>query len=291
VSKRIRLVQGIPNSVQGVLLTLCFLLVGYWGWSYSGPFRWLAEVQMRALGGYYWGATWIVLSLMCFVVVAMVLRLLRERAGLDVASLERRAWFRNIRPTYEEFESVLAFVMLAAILWYFAIPGIQRQLQAGECARVQIGSINSGELPDSTWLEVEGGVARWNERIEWQHGARYRYVPLVAPGWTRQEPAHMLLKVNSVQLPKFDVASASYRGMRDFDSLPTPVEKRFKEAGIHLSSVTVLDFESTPDNKRVVTWVFAGVALMLTLAAAVCALVPAWRHPLRHVERWRGRWR
>src|SRR5437763_12762643 len=62
-----------PRQIAGaMLMCICGGLAGYWWWSYSGPFRWIAERQLQWFGSYAESITFVVTAAVAFAPLLVV---------------------------------------------------------------------------------------------------------------------------------------------------------------------------------------------------------------------------
>ena len=62
-----------PRQIAGaMLMCICGALAGYWWWSYSGPFRWIAERQLQWFGSYEESITFVLTAAIAFAPLLVV---------------------------------------------------------------------------------------------------------------------------------------------------------------------------------------------------------------------------
>ncbi len=156
----------------GVLLGLA--IAGALGWYHAGPYRWLADVQLRAIHRYYVFPTWLVLGMLIGLplgaLASTVATSLSVRdhssPALDrfVARYKWLVWTRG--------GQLVVFGFCLAVLGGF---GALRALSAGELTALSVLALERGELPESGWVRLVDGVVDDERTIEVDH---FTYVPV-----------------------------------------------------------------------------------------------------------------
>jgi hypothetical protein len=260
-------------SIALALLTAFSTLVCWL--AYSGPYRWLSELQLRVMGADYLGLSVPLTGLglgFTFFGAAQLAR----RAGLlqTVVHSGRRARSATAR-VLSRTRAWLCIALVGAASLFFGVRE-QRAAQAGaRLEHVTVSALEAGTRSASSWLEVEGQpfeAARI--RIE-----PYSYVPLVSAGWQPGQPVAVVLKMDAGARPAPD--ARVFRGTREPLRLPVLVRGGYMDMGIDVGRALVLELSTTPaDRSSRAQWLAVAGSTLLALGA-LGAAARLWRSQRR----------
>jgi hypothetical protein len=235
-------VRAIPLWLRIVLPLAGILpmmaLGGYWWWSYTGLYRWLAELELGWFGAYYPGYTGVVELAVClllgavpgglllFALVKLEVFPVDPANPPDVAAQDARTlgWLdTHIWRVFGLAGGIAALIGGSILTW--------SGLTAGALTTPDLAALEAGTAPPSRYVEVQGRLL-WDRTLT--HGPRgtvqpIGYVPLVSQGWQAGRPVVIYVRVNNPQDPA--LAGGPLTGTLSQDGLPGPVRTQFEEQG------------------------------------------------------------
>ncbi len=233
------------RSAQQVGIFAGLAIAGALGWYHVGPYRWLADGQLRLMNAYYPFLTWLVLGLVIGLPLGALASTLAIRANLRDGYDElllRHGWLVTSRA------GQLLLVGLG-----IGIAGVVIGVRAhavGEMVPLSIAALERGEPPAGTWVVLTDGVPDRSRAIEVDHRS---YVPVFA---TR--PVPMVF----VQLPAAG-ASVVDRGLLVADGLPNLARIAFEDAELIADHHYVIEAGGTPRTDAEAARVLAVLGLVL----------------------------
>jgi hypothetical protein len=235
-------VRAIPIALRIVLPLVGILpmmaLGGYWWWSYTGLYRWLAEVEIGWFDAYFPVYTGMVelalcmllgavpVGLLLFVMVRLQVFPVDPVSPPEVAAQDARtlSWLDTHRWRVFGLAGGVVMLICGALLTWSG-------LTAGALTRPDLAALEAGAAPPSRYVEVQGRLL-WERSLA--HGPRgavqpLNYVPLVSQGWQAGRPVALYVRVNQPQGPQ--LAGGPLEGTLSEDGLPGPVRTQFEEQG------------------------------------------------------------
>jgi hypothetical protein len=207
---------GVPPKFTQRAVVICSLLAAYLGFTYSGPYRWLAEWQLRAFNVYYASYTWaatMVLLVIAAVAAFQVSRKLGIVAGANVTPEESRAHGAEVAARWSRLRPAIVVLTLGGTLLFIGGRDWMRAQGGRELEHVLVSSLEGGKKPSSTWIEVAGGTLAWDAATEWtRSGSTVTYVPLFSPAWTEGSAVGAVLKLNSSEVARARGDVHSFKG-------------------------------------------------------------------------------
>jgi hypothetical protein len=267
-------VRAVPVWIRIVLVVPPLLLTAYWAFTYSGLYRWIAELEIGISGSYTPFLTMALCALaslsVSLVAVALIAFSRGDEADRDASSLDRAppfdldAWLREHRLL---LIGMIMAPMFLAVAGYFLVQGAT----AGALSRISATALEAGEAPASRYVDLEGRLASSHAAaIEETHqGSKSTtlYVPIVSPGWTPDEPVAAFLAIDgvSLELDAHELAGGQYRGVLAKNDLPglarTDLEGRLTTA----SPYWVLEHGKSPDDALMLGTVFGTIGSLAGL--------------------------
>jgi hypothetical protein len=242
----------------------------YFAFTYSGSYRWLAELQLDVFESYGPALTFI-FSLLMLLLPSVALMRLGQRVGL----LPRPEHGETGQGTQEAARSlatqqrvaqVQPWLVLAAMGGTLTFVGVQQQLALRAGARlvsVRCEELEAQRVPDASWLEIEGRPI-WDALLEVDENyGQFIYLPLVSRGWSASRPVGVVLRVD--RHDKRPLIGPTYRGARFADGLSGMVRARYEQAGLNVTGALVLDVGRNPADRATSAGIFiiAGPILLL----------------------------
>jgi hypothetical protein len=233
-------------------------------WSYAGPYRWVAGIQIRLFGACYAGITGIVV----FLIFALPGRfLLRGGGGF---------WSRTVEwsPTGSWLYAVGAVPLAIGIYLHAASARMDHK-------EVTVEMLEQA-APPSRWLTVTAVLRPEAARCRSGAGRRTPecFVPLVSESWTPDSPVGLFLKTHchAEAVP----LTGPYTGTLSYLGLPGPLRDALqREGAIGLRGALVMDWNEGPESIRMASYFFIGAGVFAGLVGF------AGRFP-RLTRDWRG---
>ena len=247
---RTNLSASVPPKFTQRAAVICALIGGYLWFTYSGPYRWLAEWQLRTFSVYYASYTWaatVVLLMIAAVAAFQVSRKLGLVAGGSVASEESRAQSAEVAARWARQRPAIVVLTLGGTLLFIGGRDWMRAQGGRELEHVLVSFLEGGHKPSSTWIEVAGGTLAWDAATEWKrNNSTVTYVPLFSPAWTEGNAVGAILKLNSSEVARARGDVHSFKGVSDEMGLPGPVSAAYEDHGLAVKNALVLQVGNDP---------------------------------------------
>jgi|GEM_PF-4990852 len=242
---------------------------------FSGPYRWLAELQMRWFGSYYVSVTCVFTLLFGVVPLLVIIRVLtaanklphdswavllatpRPGGGLAARVTRARGWLMALG----------VGVMLCALSARDLVVAARgKRLQ-----QISAQALEAGDEAGSTWLEV-AGTLDWDRSLETEEDhKKLTYIPIVSERWSPSSPLGALLVVADDELARLEAEPLS--GTVDITGAPGLVRAGFENIGVDVNRATVLQFGASPEEKATGSLFLLGLGLTIALVGGVGCFV------------------
>jgi hypothetical protein len=248
----------------------------YFAYAFAGPYRAIAELQMRLSDSYHPQLTF-VFTLLALLLPAVAVLKFAQGAGWLPRPGDPVADAANGAVVQARVTAIKNWALMAAIGAVGVFVGIRQQHEARagtELTRVRCEQLEAGQVPDASWLEIEGNPV-WDAALEASHDyGQFTYVPLISAGWSRAQPVGAMLRIDRNERHPAD--GPSFRGARIPDGLPGFVRTQYEEAGLDVARAVVLEHGMDPAARTTQArfFVIAGAVL---LAIGTVATVLRWR--------------
>jgi hypothetical protein len=272
--------------VYGVLATGYALYAWY---SYSGPFKWLAELQLRWLGQYEIQLTFL------FTLVVLVLP-----AGLLGPKAFKRWYWRGLAETLNPVvdrkarlrrqSKVILILGLVAFPLGLGVGLLARQLWKVP-ALTALDLSGSASMPESNYVQLTGWLqTHWVYRYSEDIGSKtdYAVVPVTEEGWSKTKPVRFFVRTTPNRAfsskgpgaPRFGqlernqppfLFSETFTVERN--GLPGMVRERYVEAGASISEPHFLLTEGQPTDPTTVFYICLGVSGILGAILTLSGIV------------------
>ncbi len=256
---------------QSVLIAAIMGVSFYWLFTYSGPYRYLAELQIQWFGWYVPKLTLLVIVLGLFGIVALVKLILRgaERPAPTLPQPAGTAVLSNGSTAKPSFASP------QWRLWYLAIPVVMggyfyfNATQAGELRQLQAEDFGGGRVTSRVvFADVRGQLSQ-----DYMMQDNYMYVPM-RQSKDASEPVHVLVGVDKTRIKEYihREADGTYvvRGIVQKD-LGGDVKVAFARNGLALAEPCwVVHTGRDPKGDRNIALIIIGIS------AVAGALGTAW---------------
>jgi hypothetical protein len=244
----------LPLPVQFAISLPPLALGGWWWFTYSGPYRWLAEWQIREWGKFYQILTFLVVVCVPLFLAALLIHLGCWVTGFHFdrqrtqESIDRwRAWHQQRRYRIGGLCVGLVVVVLGG-------QGLYVGKRAGPLSRMNVAELENGTQPTSGWLELRGNFLH-GQMVTWKIERKDKietYIPLVSDDW---EPGSRVAVIVRAKRDtgydperRFVQEGAAVDGLVDPLGLPGHVRTTLEDAGVALvADPIVIDYRSTPE--------------------------------------------
>jgi hypothetical protein len=289
---------------DAIALFLATALTGYWAWTYTGVYRWLAELQLRMMHQYEVQLTFVLALLVAcvpfFFISAIARRAIfgyQDPANLQlIAAAKQKA--SPPSPLRIPLWTAAIFALIGAGLVIAGAYQKHRGQSAGQMVQATAAYYASGHPPAGDYISVSGfSVPGATQSFQSGDSAAKYYAPLVPPNWTSDKPVGMFLETDVPNMMPTNYYQRSqiggseipeiWQGMTDPEGLPGAVRAQFEQEHLALADgYRLLSVGETPQNivSEGQTVIYAGsaVAVVSILAGLVSALFILWRQRVRH---------
>ena len=179
-----------PKPQAAAAVAAIFGLVAlsfYFMFTYTGPFQWLAELQLKWLEMYSEKLTLILTMLVLMLPAIAILQLLKvsvKTLGLGSGSNSASTAVVGASGTKAPQRAIPQWVVFPFLgLISLAIGGYMywRGASAGPLTEVSLKDLEDGKKPTSSYLSLEG-VPLWKATVSFGETSKKCYVPLVSRG-------------------------------------------------------------------------------------------------------------
>lgn len=248
------------RRLQFVILLPTIALTAWWGWSYSGPYKWLASLQINLFGGYHPALTWTLLIVGMLIGELFVIRLLcgyLNSARADIPEHFRPHEITESKPLrrgtpFAMLVHSLPVQCVAVGLGLFAVGAYvaYRLPTMNHLCKMTIDQLAAGVAPDSNWIELEA-VAHFDQIVSIKRSINEYYIPLTPATYSIGTPVIAYVSMYTLSItPKLNGVT-KFNGIIDFDGLPGMVRSEFESRGFGpASSYMLIEHARTPDDKR-----------------------------------------
>lgn len=232
-----------------------------WGWwAYQGPYRWVAELQVRLFDAYYLQVTFLLSMLVVGLPGVWVIGRLERKRGGGGEAPSAAAW--NLSPYW-----ILLLPLGSLAVGAYQYAQVSRlRLQATTASDLQWGRV-----PASRWISIEGrplldaAICTTESRY-----TRDCYVPLVSPEWTPVVPIAAFVHVRGT--PEH-LKDGPFQGTTSYTRLPGAVRVAYEESalGAPHPSYVMLDLGAGPTDvhEHALAFLLVGAVATPLLALAL----------------------
>lgn len=204
--------------------------------SYSGPFKWLAELQLKLMGMYEESITFLIVALILICPLLLIDWLIRRVSGTAIGSADDATERKT--PLWMSVASAMGFGGIVACVGLLLMGVGTWQWWQGRdttVARVDVRDYEIGKPPPNRFVQVQG-VAVFESAVEIQESRSSDvdfYVPIISLDWKDKSPASVFVKVRESKLTDSLRASRHdwFGGMISRGGLPGLVRTEFENRG------------------------------------------------------------
>ena len=258
-------------------ITIAFAsaITGYGAWKYAGPYRWLAELQLKFFSAYEVKVTLLFSFLLAFAAIGLFLLPFSaiqtniEGPNADQSLSKWRHWEGSL----QHFFSSGSGRMIGLGIVLTGVGGYQffTALNIGSLHDVDVAKLESGatNAPEGRWWQASGMLLT-EEAQGWKdkHTMSY-YIPLVSERWSDGAPVKLVVLAKGKAAEKINNAVGTFSGLIDTSGIPGQVLEHWQSARAPVSTDTfLLELGDSPDKRMEFGKWFLGVgAGMLVLAS------------------------
>jgi hypothetical protein len=243
-------------------------LAGWGWWAYQGPYRWVAELQIRLFDAYYLQITFLLSMLVVGLPgVWMIGWLERRRGGVEAPAAA--AW------------DVSPYWILLLPLGSVAVGAYQyTQVSRMRLHSTTASELQWGRVPSARWISIEGrplveaAICTTERRY-----SRDCYVPLVSPEWTPVVPIAAFIHLRGAP---DHLSDGPFQGTTSYRRLPGAVRVAYEESalGAPHRSYVVLDLGAGPKD----VYEHALAFLLMGAVSTPLLAIAFWLHDRREKQ-------
>lgn len=265
---------------QSLLIAAVMGISFYWMFTYSGPYRYLAEQQIKWFGWYVPKLTLLLIVLGLFGIAALG-KLILQGAERPAPVLPQPA---GIAAAGNGGQATPGVVSLQWRLWYLAIPLLMggyfyfNATQAGELQQLQAEDFGGGRVTSRVvYADVHGQLSK-----DYMMSDNYLYVPMRQSN-EASEPVHLLVGVDKARTKEYlhrqPDGTFVVRGIVQKD-LGNDVKAAFEKNGLALAEPCwVVHTGRDPQGDRNVALIIIGISAVAGALAAGLAKYKSGRGP------------
>lgn len=246
-----------------LLAIVCIVPAIYWAATYSGPYRWIAELQLRMMGMYE-GSITFVLTMFVALIPLLVVKAAVKKLGVAMEGGEEAdsAWWGRVSHYFSDLVvMVIGLVFLGVgVVAYLRVKG-----ESGPTA-IDVRELEGGKKVGKLWLEVSGmALVEEASSIKKNYNTD-NYVPVVSRDWKKGEPIAVYLEVDESEFGEGlkKPEGGKYKGMVTVGGLPGMAREDLRRRGFGpAEGYVMLEYNSTPADVQ------RGARFMLIAGGAV----------------------
>lgn len=254
-------------------------LTFYWMQTYTGPFEWFAELQLRWMGQYTEKLTFMLTFLVAYGVLALlylpVRRVLRSGSGGPAGAGGGRD-LSGLSGSLVAGLVGLGFAVAGAVQYF-------RAQHAGELADTPVAQLEAGQAPASRWVRVSGYAVPDAALTMESNRKKSYYVPVVSS--LTLDPSkskiHLFLKYDDNRsLPGQSEQPVTFQGMIEHNDLPGPLRVTLeRQSAIDPDNYYVLEPNKTPAKAMSDAKIMSYIGLAIFGIGIILAIVAWLRRP------------
>jgi hypothetical protein len=282
-----RRAMRLPMWLVGIIYVTAFGLTGWWWLRYSGPYRWLAELQLQKSGSYGLVLTGLMLLLACMLVATGLVQLLATFAP-EPSDSERQADENATKPierlnvwmnTNQSWLVAIGVTVSIAVIGGYMV--IEARL-GGKIADVQVRDLEQGADPPGRFVKLAGRLLpREMAVFERNRGARFNMiVPVVSSDWQEGRPVAAFLRLEDVSFAalleriRSGQLTAGLFGLLSPGDLPGIARTEMEGRGLKIADRHfVLDQGQTPESRESLGMFLLPVSAVMGVGVALVWLI------------------
>lgn len=204
----------------------------YFMFTYTGPFQWLGELQLRWMNSYNEKLTLILTMFALILPAAAIWKIVQ--VGVKTigpggsATVGETAVYRKARNIH--LPRMLLLPLVGSIVLGLGAFNYWRGMTAGPLTAVKAKELEDGKKPASSYLTIEG-VPVWDEAVTFNKSGKDSYFPVVSQDW-KGGPVAVYVECNEDDLPHppGPLEMKTFTGMTEVGGLPGPVRVGFEKS-------------------------------------------------------------
>lgn len=272
---------------MGVLFVVLYIPAIYFAYTYSGPYQWIAELQIKYFGGYSRELTLMLTALSLWIVlnlpVAMIVRVVEAMwisPSPNSTGAKKKDYY--LLKSAGPYIVVLGLIALAAGVYDYKHPIFPDELE-----QANVADFEGHTRPSSTFLNLHGDPV-WSAAIHWDDTSAERiYVPLVSPTWKTGQPVSVFLSLGKSEFDQWskDSKIRLFRGIISPAPLIGPVRVRLEKTAYLPAENAILfirsDSPSSTDKLAMPTIAIGALIAFIGLAYSIWNV---WEHSRKSAQ-------
>lgn len=247
-----------PLSIANAVASM--LVVAYGIWNYWGPYKWVAELELRIFGSYEVRLTLLFSFLVCFLIFLPV-QLLLQRLQSDIGGEKKSSELSEKMNAFVQSGSGQAILAGLGMLMV-GVYNLGVAYSLGSLTSVDVATLDahSASAPTARWWKVQGRLL-FSETQVWEsnHTKNY-YIPLVSPSWKPGQPVSVVLREEGLGYDRLPKGPAEFVGLADLGGIPGQVRDHWESTVATVGAQTVLFANGDGPNKRESMGMFFSIA-------------------------------
>ncbi len=273
-------------------LNLIFRLVAlglamYFALSYSGLYRWFAELQVSHTGKYYPKLTlvftYLALALPAELGWRLGQRIAKRSRGDDAGALAFNGDFgmENMAPSLTRTRSNriqarwrFGWAIVAVVFWIIGGSLWYMYKRSDALAHTSIEDWESGRAPQTCWVDLHGkALAKAAIRIgDRDHGEIY--VPVISDKWRVGQSVQVFLRFRSDDEYRRGAAALDHEGIVGWCGMPGEVRERFESHSlVPAENYSIIEVGVSPEKRRNAATVAIIIGCVAMVAQCVVSLI------------------
>lgn len=268
--------RALPLALRLALLVPALVMPGFWWGTYSGPFRWLAELQLRILGSYSPVLTAAILFAVCVGAVFGILVLLARKVafteeqvrGEHERSARQNAW---VQQHGIELGGAITMVIFGGL----GLFSLTHARLIGPLTDLDVAALESGTAPPSHYVQLSAKLRKWDGLVVTEEGSGYRtptyYYPLASIPGSDEVRAAVVLEITEPQLDEHGESLSGGVYVGTLHRIPGFIRSELAHQGVALADrAWVLDYLDGPGKDQELGLLYlalAGTAVLVMIIA------------------------
>lgn len=258
----------VVSAVLFTALVLGVLGALYSMFFYAGPYRWLAELQMRWFDRYYVKSTAAFTVVLCVAPPAVALRVLQvsgllPKPATATVTSPREPFGRRL----SRAQNWLIVFAVGVGLGVFSAQSLYVAARGAKLVKISAKELEQGTQPTSTWLQISGDPV-WDASLSTEENRnQFRYVPVVSALWKPGTKVAALLRFKEESGER--MGDLNLRGTVDITGVPGMVQSAYEEGGLDVRDAVLLDVGESPDEKAGAARIMLPLSVVLMLVGGV----------------------
>jgi hypothetical protein len=268
----------LPIPLQFAISIPPLVLTAWWWFTYSGPYRWLAEWQIRKWGMFYQAMTFLVVAGVPVVLAALLIHLGCWLTGFHFDPQRTQESAERWRTWHAERRYRIGLLCVGLVVVVLGGHGYYVGKTAGALSRMNVAELEKDLPPSSGWLELRGNLLH-DRAAHWKIEDKNRtevYVPLVSDAWEPGQPVAVIILARDKRAEDrlFENDTAPVDGLVEPLGLPGHVRTTLEDNGVRLVDNPILiEYRANPEVQTLLGTVGLALGGAMMLISALIWLV------------------